>query len=215
LNAIGIFGGTFDPVHIGHLRTCIELCDYLGLDEINLVPCARPPHREQPLVTPAHRWAMLGLAVENEPLLRADDRELRRQGPSYTINTVQDLRAEMGPDRRLYLCIGMDSLVGLQSWSHWQEIANFCHLVVVARPGWEVPKCGPVADWLRDKIAADVATLGCAPAGRVLVKEMTLLPISSTQLRVDLAHGRSVRYLLPDRVLDYIKRHSLYQKDNA
>jgi len=213
LNAIGIFGGTFDPIHIGHLRTCVELREYLQLEEMHMIPCARPAHREQPGISAIHRLAMLCRAIEGEPGLRADDRELRRKGLSYTVDTLQELRHEKGDDCPLYLCVGMDSLANLDSWQRWQELTAFAHLVVVARPGWQLPKTGPVANWLEDKLAADMPLLKQTPAGLVLIREMTLLPVSSTKLRQDLTAGHSVRYLVPDAALDYINQHHLYQKD--
>lgn len=212
LNSVGVFGGTFNPVHIGHLRTCVELREYLGFDVIRLIPSARPPHRLAPDVSAEHRLAMLRLAIGNEPGLLADDRELHREGLSYSVDTLQDLRGELGHNTSLSMCIGMDSLVGLASWQHWQSLTDFAHLVVVARPGWHLPDSGPVADWLKSRVIDNAELLATTPAGYVLVKEMTLLPVSSTKVRKDLMAGQSVRYLVPDAVLDYIERHRLYKK---
>ena len=153
---------------------------------------------------------MLQLATDNEPGLLADDRELHREGLSYTIDTLQELRGELGDDHSLIMCIGMDSLVNLAGWHRWQELTEFAHLVVVARPGWQVPESGPVALWLQDKLLSDARLLKSLPAGRVLVREMTLLPVSSTEVRKDLAAGQSVRYLVPDSVLEYIEQNQLY-----
>lgn len=211
MTAIGIFGGTFDPVHIGHLRTALELRARLGLREMRLIPAARPPHREPPGVTAAHRLAMLRLAIAGEAELVADDRELRRPGPSYTIDTLAELRRELGGDIGLCLCVGMDSLVKLTAWRRWQELTATAHLVVAARPGWHLPTRGAVADWLVGRVTDDPARLREAPGGCVLVLEMTLLPVAATQLRADLAGGRSVRYLVPDAVIDYARKHHLYQ----
>lgn len=218
MSAIGIFGGTFDPVHIGHLRTCVELRGSLNLTEIHLIPCARPPHRSSPVATAEQRLAMLRQAIINEPYLLADDCELRRPGPSYTIDTLQELRITVGSERAIYCCIGMDSLAALDDWHRWQELTDFAHLVVVARPGWKLPVEGPVADWMTNKLTSgkkmvDLELPANGPCGRVLVKEMIPLPIESTQLREDLANGRSVRYLVPDAVLDYIQEHRLYKTD--
>ncbi len=210
MNAVGIFGGTFDPVHIGHLRSCVELREYLGLEQIHLLPNSHPPHRQSPEVGAEHRLIMLNLAITAEPGLVTDDRELRREGLSYSIDTLQLLRQELGYDTSLSLCIGMDSLVNLASWHRWQELTDFAHIVVVARPGWQAPASGPVAEWMSNKQRGDAAYLKSEPSGSVLIREMTLLPISSTQLRSDLAAGRSVRYLIPDTVLDYIDQHRLY-----
>lgn len=209
--AIGIFGGTFDPVHIGHLRTALELRDYLGLDTLHLMPCADPPHRETPMTPAAQRLAMLELAIAGEPGLVADDRELRRGGLSYTVDTLVGLRAERGAREPLYLCIGMDSLATLDTWHRWRELTDHAHIVVAARPGWNLPGQGPVAEWLASRRVYDVDGLRAAPAGAVLVVEMTLLPVSATALRTDLAAGRSIRYLTPDPVIDYINSHGLYR----
>tara|TARA_R110000787_G_scaffold16806_12_gene52790 strand:+ start:9912 stop:10544 length:633 start_codon:yes stop_codon:yes gene_type:complete len=207
-----MFGGTFDPVHIGHLRTCVELREYLKVQQMHIVPCARPPHREQPIVSAEHRLAMLRLAIDAETGLFADDRELRRPGLSYTVETLQGLRREIGQDVPLYLCVGMDSLVNLDSWHRWRDIVELAHLVVVARPGWHLPTSGSVADWVQDKLVSDATCLGAAPCGRILIRAMTLLPVSSSMLRASLSQRRSVRYLVPDKVLNYIHQHQLYRQ---
>lgn len=208
--SVGILGGTFDPVHIGHLRTAVELRHLLQLDELRLLPNAQPPHREQPQISGAHRLAMLHLAVADEPGLRVDDRELRREGPSFTVDTLCDLREELGKQTAICLCIGMDSLVNLSTWHEWQSLADLAHIVVAARPGWRLPETGAVADWLEDKLVRNPKELTSAVAGRVLVRELTLLPVSASAIRSDLQTGRSVRYLTPDCVLEYIEQHNLY-----
>lgn len=209
--AIGLFGGTFDPVHIGHLRTALELRDHLRLDAMHLVPCADPPHRETPRIPAVQRLAMLELAITGEPGLVADDRELRRSSLSYTLDTLIELRAELGAQESLCLCIGMDSLVTLDSWHRWRELTDYAHVVVAARPGWTLPDQGEVAAWLASLRTGQVSDLHRSPAGRVLVEEMTLLPVSATRLREELAAGRSIRYLTPDTVIDYIYSHGLYR----
>ncbi len=224
MKAVGIFGGTFDPVHIGHLRTAVELREHLGLDELHLMPSARPPHRERPGVSAEHRLAMLRLAIDGgEPGdggldcdgLLADDRELRREGLSYTVETLAQLRNELGGDVALCLCIGMDSLVNLHTWQRWQELSDYAHIVVAARPGWHLPETGPVAQWLAGRYTDDVQLISHSPSGRVLVEAMTLLPVSATQIRENLATGHSVRYLVPDAVIQYIHQHGLYKQENS
>lgn len=210
LMSIGLFGGTFDPVHIGHLRTAVELRELLGLRAMHMLPCARPAHRGQPLASAEQRLAMLRLGIGEQQGLVADDRELRRPSLSYTIDTLSDVRAEFGAKVALYLCVGMDSLVHLNTWHRWRELCDFAHLVVVARPGWQLPKSGEVARWLGGRVVKDPKLLAQRPHGGVCVEAMTLLPVSSSQVREDLAVGRSLRYLVPDAVLDYIERHALY-----
>lgn len=210
LQSVGIFGGTFDPVHIGHLRTAVELRQLLELNEIRLLPNAQPPHRELPGVSADRRLSMLKIAVADEPGLVVDDRELRRAGPSYTIDTLRELRTELGDQVAICLCIGMDSLVNLASWRQWQVLADFAHIVVAARPGWRLPSTGDVMTWLASKLTADPGELKMVAAGRVLVAELTLLPVSASAIRDDLKAKRSVRYLTPDRVIEYIERNHLY-----
>ncbi len=193
------------------MRTALELRQLLDLDEIRLLPSACPPHREQPEVSAEHRLAMLRLAVDSERGMLVDDRELHRAGPSYSIDTLTELRAELGDRVSICFCIGMDSLVTLASWHRWQELSELAHIVVVARPGWEFPHEGEVADWLEGKIIDDPAGLKTDAAGKALIEELTLLPVSASAIREDLEAGHSVRYLMPDGVLEYIRANKLYQ----
>lgn len=213
MDVIGLFGGTFDPVHIGHLRTAVELREALGLNRMLLVPSARPPHRAPPRTSAEQRLAMLAAASAAEPGLIADDRELRRPGPSYTIDTLVELRAELGSGVALCLCLGMDALVGLDRWHRWREFTDVAHLAVAARPGWQVPQSGPVAEWLAERWVQDPAALRATTHGCALIRELTLLPVSSSQIRADLVAGRSVRYLVPDAALAYVREHRLYAAD--
>lgn len=207
---VGIFGGTFDPVHIGHLRTSVELRKILGLSEMRLIPNANPPHRIQPEASAKHRLAMLQLALANEPGLVTDDRELRRQGPSYTLDTLTEIRAEIGTETPLCLCIGMDSLVNLNQWHRWCELTDLAHIVAVARPGWHLPQSGEVLEFIHEHRATSEEQLQAQPAGKVLIREITLLPVSATGIRQALQRGESIRYLVPDKVIDYIRQHQLY-----
>ena len=216
-NGVGLFGGTFDPVHIGHLRTAVELRKVLNLSEMRLIPSACPPHRTQPDSSAEHRLAMLQLAIGHvlgpntaEPKLIADDRELRREGPSYTMDTLTEVRAEVGTKTPLLLCIGMDSLIELNQWHRWRELTSMAHIVVAARPGWHLPKSGEVLEFVREHRATSIEQLQETPAGKILMMEMTLLPISATGIRQALQRGESIRYLVPDQVIDYIRQHQLY-----
>ncbi|GMG86449.1 nicotinate-nucleotide adenylyltransferase [Biformimicrobium ophioploci] len=207
---IGIFGGTFNPVHFGHLRMALELRETLDFDEMRLLPCSLPPHKEEPGVSAQHRLEMLRLATEQCPGLAVDDRELRRAGPSYSYDTLAEIRAELGPARPLVFCMGLDSLVKLDSWYRWQELLQLTHIVAVSRPGWRLPAEGAVAE-LIVQAAGSAAQLAAEPAGRLLVLEQTLLPISSTRIRALVREGRSPRYLLPERVWQYISEQRLYK----
>lgn len=218
--SIGIFGGTFNPPHIGHLRTAVELSEALALDEMRLVPCAIPPHRQSPeMVTPGitaeHRLAMLQAAISGEPGLLVDDRELRRaqqqpDQPSYTIDTLTELRRELGADVSICMVIGMDTLIGLSGWRRWRELLDYAHIVVAARPGWHAPEGCQVEALIGHCMAQSAVDLRGQPAGLVWLAEMTLLPVSSTEIRRALQAGHSVRYLLPEPVISYIEANGLY-----
>ena len=206
--SVGVFGGTFDPIHIGHLRTALELKQRLGLDEMRMIPSAQPPHRAQPATSAEHRLAMLQLALAGELGLVADDCELKREGPSYTIDTLQQIRAEIGKSP-LCLCVGMDALLGINTWHRWQELLNVAHIVATARPGWHLPEEGEVAELIQQH-RADEAELLNTPCGKIAIVEMTLLPVSATGIRQALQRGESVRYLVPDSVIQYIEEQRLY-----
>ena len=207
---VGVFGGTFNPVHYGHLRSALELVERLGLEQLRLMPCAVPPHRELPVCSAEHRCAMVQLAVAGEPRLSCDARELHREGKSFTIDSLIELRAELGEQRSLCLVMGCDALLGITGWHRWQELLEWSHIVVIARPGWELPADGEVAEWLSSRCVSDAAVLRQRPAGGILVEELRPLQISSTEIRQMLAAGHSPRYLLPEPVLGYIHRHNLY-----
>ncbi len=211
LRPVGLFGGTFDPVHIGHLRVALELSRLLQLAEMRLIPCAEPPHRNAPLSSGRDRLAMLQLAVAQVAELSVDDCELRRQGASYSMDTLAAVRGQIGDGAPLFLCVGMDSLVNLAGWHRWRELREYANIVVAARPGWTPPQQGPVAEWLAEFRVRDIQRLRDAVAGMVYIAEMTLLPVSSTAVRQELQQGLSAAYLVPDAVLDYIKAHRLYK----
>ncbi|MCB1668763.1 MAG: nicotinate-nucleotide adenylyltransferase [Porticoccaceae bacterium] len=208
--SIGVFGGTFDPVHIGHLRTALELKARLNLAEMRMIPSAQPPHRDTPSTSAAHRLAMLERAVAGEPGMKADDCELKRTGPSYTIDTLRAVRAEMGAHVPVYLCIGMDALLTINSWQHWRLLLDFAHIVAVARPGWLPPEEGDVAVFIRQH-REQLECLPNSACGHIAIAEMTLLPVSATGIRESLKRGESVRYLVPDSVIEYIREQGLYR----
>ena len=210
---IGILGGTFNPVHYGHLRSALELRETLGLAEVRLMPAAQPPHREAPDCSASLRAELVSLAVAGEPGLCCDRRELGRTGPSYTIDSLQELRTELGPDSSLCLIVGADALAALDSWHRWRELTDLAHIVVLARPGWKVPHLGPVAKWLQQHLVEAAGDLRDSAAGRVLLQHLRPLAISSTEIRQLISNGRSPRYLLPDAVWERIKSAGLYGYD--
>jgi nicotinate-nucleotide adenylyltransferase len=209
----GILGGTFNPVHYGHLRSALELREALGLAEVRLMPAAQPPHREAPDCCASLRADLVSLAVAGEPGLSCDRRELQREGPSYTVDSLQELRAELGPDASVCLIVGADALAALDSWHRWRELTDLAHIVVLARPGWEVPQAGRVAQWLRQHLVEAASDLRESAAGGVILQRLRPLAISSTEIRELVGSGRSPRYLLPDAVWERIKSAGLYGYD--
>ncbi len=210
MGPVGILGGTFDPVHHGHLRLALELYEALDLDSVHLIPLHDPSHRVAPETAPEHRLAMLELAVEGVSGLVADAREHRRGGISYSVDSLEELRAELGPEVPLCLFVGMDAFHGLQDWHRWARIPALAHIVVVHRPGAALPDAGDCQRRLGLALEVDPGVLLEAPAGSLLLMDLPLLDISSTRIRALLAAGRNPRYLLPEAVIAYLRTHRLY-----
>lgn len=206
---LGILGGTFDPIHFGHLRTGLEVCEALALDELRFVPCRQPPHRGEPGASPEHRAAMVELALEGQPRLRCDARELRRAGPSYTVDTLTGLRAEVGT-RPLCLVIGADALAGIAEWHEWRRLIELAHLVVVHRPGWKAAIPVTASAVLAGRDSTSREALASRPAGCIWYQPVTQLQISASEIRTLAAAGRPIDYLLPEAVVRYIHEHHLY-----
>jgi len=208
---LGILGGTFDPVHHGHLRTALEVADAFETERVLLIPAGDPPHRAAPVADGATRLALIGAAIGDEPRLGVDDRELRRTVPSYTVLTLGELRRERG-GQPLLLILGMDAFAGLAGWHRWTEIVGLAHIVVAHRPGWSPPDTGPVADLWRAHGTDDRAALSGAPAGRVLLLATTQLDIAASRLREMLSAGGDPRYLMPEAVRRMIRETGLYAR---
>lgn len=212
--AIGIFGGTFDPIHFGHLRIAEEFADALGLGQVHLIPTANPPHRANARASNADRWAMLQRAIAGNAKLVADDRELRRNGPCYTIDTLSELRAEQ-PARPIAWLIGADSFLALDRWHRWRELFDLACLAVACRPGFDLQRWQESASpELVAEVLPRIQTLSVTEpvkAGTIHLLPTTPLAISATAIRAQLAAGQSARYLAPDAVLDYAGRHLLYR----
>lgn len=206
---IGLFGGAFDPIHYGHLRTAFELWQALKLAQVRFLPTGNPPHREAPLTTPELRVQMVSAAIAGISAFVVDDRELRRRGMSYSVDTLTELRAE-NPGRSLCLLVGMDAFLGLPTWHRWREIFDLAHVVVAHRPGWKAPMTGPLGEVMVDHGTGSVRDLHAAPAGKVYVHAVTQLEISSTDLRQLILSGRDLRYLVPDSVRELILSTGCY-----
>jgi nicotinate-nucleotide adenylyltransferase len=201
---IGILGGTFDPIHYGHLRTALDVQQALGLDSVRFIPLRDPPHRERPATRPEVRLAMVQAAVADQPLFQADDRELQRSGKSYTLDTLLSLRNELGM-QPLCLLLGSDAFSGFPDWHRPERILELTHLVVMQRPGEQHPPL------YRSRWCDDTARLRREPAGLIHFLPVTQLEISATRIRHLLQNGLRPRYLLPDPVLEIIQREGLYR----
>jgi nicotinate-nucleotide adenylyltransferase len=212
--ALGILGGTFDPVHNGHVELAREVRTALGLAAVRLIPAGDPPHRAAPVATAAHRLAMVELAVDGIAGLEVDAREIERPGRSYTVDTLQSLRSE-SRDRPLALIVGADAFIGLPTWHRWRDLFSLAHVVVVARPGVVID------DALSDALAGewakrhrrDAEALAQSSAGHIFVQAITPHPISASSIRNALVDGNTtaVKGLLPSAVLAYIERNRLYR----
>ena len=207
--AIGILGGTFDPIHFGHLRTALELYQAHELAEVRLVPCYQPVHRKLPTASPEHRLAMVRTAIADEPALKADDSEILRKSPSYTIDTLEAFHQKM-PDTPLCLIMGIDALLGFPSWHRWEDILKLAHLIVAHRPQYHLPQNGIVAELLKQRLKHHSSALHECIAGNIVLHPVTPLDISATDIRKQIASGRNPRYLLPDAVYQYIREHGVY-----
>lgn len=207
---IGLFGGTFDPVHHGHLRVALDVVQHLNLEQLRLLPLAAAVHRRQPIASPEQRMAMLRTAIRDEPLLIADDRELTRGGPSYTLDTLHSFRDEYGAEAPLCLLVGADAFDGLPDWHRPLDILERVHLIVMQRPG--APTARDV--WLRDQVEQrrtdDPAALRRQAGGHIYFHTVTQLDISATRIRRLLAQGKSPRYLLPEAVLAMARESRCY-----
>jgi nicotinate-nucleotide adenylyltransferase len=217
--AIGILGGTFDPVHFAHLRLAEELADAIGLSRIRFIPTGTPPHRSAPRVAASHRLEMLRLAVSGNPRFEADDREVRRQGICYTFDTLSELREELG-HRPLCLLMGSDAFCALTTWYRWEELFDLAHIVIAHRPGYSLQQLqvslpAPLRRAYLQRLSTSTGILRYESAGSVLPLEITGLDIAATRIRARLADGKSPRYLVPDAVLDYIAANHLYKERDA
>lgn len=206
---ICLLGGTFDPVHHGHLRSALEVRQALGIDSVRLLPCRTPPHRPAPQASADVRLAMLEAVVADEPALQVDTRELQREGPSYMVDTLRSLRAEHQAEP-ICLAIGMDAFRGLESWHEWRAVQSLCHLVVMHRPGSRWPRAAALDELLARARVRDAARLRAAQGGLIMGVAVTQLAISSTRIRESIGKGLSVRYLLPDVVIQRIRQENLY-----
>lgn len=207
--AIGVLGGTFDPIHMGHLRMALELYEALDLSKVHIIPCYQPVHRKLPIAPPLQRLAMVKCAIASESALYADVREIERKKPSYMIETLLEMRDEL-PSIPLCLLVGIDAFLGFSGWYRWKEILNLAHIIVAHRPNYQLPATGTICDLIKERLQQEIAYIHENLAGGILFRPITSLDISASDIRKQIAMGRNPRYLLPDSVYDYIKEHGIY-----
>jgi len=205
---LGIYGGTFNPVHYGHLRTAIEVSEIFALDELRLVPCSQPAHRGEPEVSATMRVKMLQLAIQETPQLQIDTRELERAGLSYMVDTLASIRAEIATDRPLFLFIGTDAFNGLSNWHRWQALFDYAHIVVMTRPAF---KPEALVNFYADRLVNDKHSLKSCASGKIYFQQVTQLDISATFIRQTFAMQRNPSFLLPEAVIEYIQAKKLYK----
>ena len=211
MRPIGVFGGTFDPIHYGHLRSAFEMLQALDFEQVRFIPCGDPPHRGVTFASAEERFRLVEEAISGQEGFVADDRELRRDGPSYTVDTLATLREEF-PDRSLGLIVGMDAFLGLPGWYRWDEILDFAHIVVAHRPGWKAPDIGVLGELIAEHGTHRVQDLHTVTHGRLHIHAVTQLEIASTEIRELVAAGRDPRFLMPDAVRNAIEETGLYKE---
>ncbi|WP_308430184.1 nicotinate-nucleotide adenylyltransferase [Kushneria pakistanensis] len=208
---VAMFGGTFNPIHIAHLRAAVELRDALSLDAVHMVPAHLPPHRSAPGVSSGDRLRMLKLALADTPGLIADDREIRRDGPSWSLDTLKSLREQYGETARLLMVLGRDAFLKLHEWHEPAALFDYAHILVIGRPESQELQCQVLEDLVESRRVDSVEAMMAAPFGRVLdYDQTTAMAVSATAIRQTLAAGRSVRYLMPSAVEAFISEHGLY-----
>ena len=211
---IGIYGGTFDPIHYGHLRIAEELIESLGFSELYFVPSGSPRLRNAPIASKHHRVAMLSLAIQDNKIFMLDGRETVRDGESYSVVTLREFREEVRSECALCFIMGSDVFLNLSRWYCWLEILELCHIIVADRPGY-LPafnnKMPPkLAEILVSRQASSISDLKESSCGLIFIAPTTLQDISATAIRESIAADQSARYLTPDAVLEYIKANRLY-----
>jgi nicotinate-nucleotide adenylyltransferase len=214
---IGILGGTFDPIHHGHLRIAQEALEQCGLAQVRLVPCGTPPHRPAPMAAAKSRWEMVRLALNGHPDFLVDVHEVFRTDPCYTVDTLAALRAELGAQQPLCLILGGDAFMQLHTWHEWKRLFELAHIVVLQRAGGMplgnamLKADATLQTEYQARLAPGAGALHEAPNGAIFVADMPALEISSTDIRSRCANGKCIRYLVPDAVVNYITTNSLYK----
>lgn len=208
LQTIGIFGGTFDPIHLGHLRAALEVKETLNLDTLRIVPSLHPPHRTAPIASATHRLKMASLAISGSELT-LDDQEMHRMGPSYSIDTLMALRRQY-PQASLCMVVGLDAFLSLPSWYQWEKLIQLANIVVICRAGFQIPPTGMIGDLLEIHSLKPNEKITEFQNGKIMTQPITTLDISASHIRSMITQNKSPRFLLPEKVLEYIQDQELY-----
>ena len=212
---VGIFGGTFDPIHYGHLRVAEEIVETVGLQKIYFVPAGMPRLRHSPVASSQHRVEIVRLAIQKNPDFVLDEREINRGGVSYSIDTVREFKQEFGEEIRLCFVLGADAFINLPEWNNWKELFNLCHFIVSTRPGYTLTLIKELlSKELREECSqrwvSNTESLRKDTSGLIFIASTTMLDISATSIRAHIAVGRSVRHLVPSVTVNYISENKLY-----
>lgn len=219
---IGIFGGSFDPIHFGHIKSAMALLERFDFDQLRFIPCQLSPHKEIVHASAYHRWQMLNLVCSSNEKFIADDRELKRNAPSYTIDTLQELREEYGEQQSLVLILGLDAYLSFCKWYRYKEILSLCHIVLLQRPGYSLPNGSPNGSLDSSQVVGcekecyelngteDFRTIATTPCGKIYASDLEIIDVSSTTIRELISKGKQPKYLLPGNVWNYIRRNKLY-----
>jgi nicotinate-nucleotide adenylyltransferase len=210
-SGLAILGGTFDPVHFGHLRSAIAVKELLAVRQVKLVPSFIPPHRGLPHSTASERLSMLRIATHDNSGVVVDDREISRQGISYTVDTLTSFRQEIGENVSLYFILGIDSFCTLNEWVRWQELTGIAHLIVLARPGFLAQIPAEIRTWENNKLVGNVDCMRSKPAGGICYVELVQVDISATEIREMIGSGIRPTGKMPECVIDYAFEHKLYR----
>lgn len=210
---LGILGGTFNPIHLGHLRAAEEICENLSLDKIFFIPSGIPPHREDDIASFDHRYQMVKLAIEGNPHFSVLDIEGRRPGKSYTVDTLKELNG-LYPEAKFYFILGLDAFLEIETWRSYRQLFSLAHLVIISRPGFDETHVNGVLRKIFQDIKYDKGEMAFSIPGAfsVLYREITLLDISATLIRNLIKQGLSIRYLVPASVKEYIYKEGVYGK---
>ena len=208
---LGIFGGSFDPVHLGHIKLALALLEQYNFEQIQFIPCQQSPLKEKTFVDARHRWEMLRIVTRSYDRLTIDDRELKRPGPSYTIDTLKEIHEETQHKRVLVLILGVDTYLDFCKWYHFSEILSFCHVMLLQRSGYTLPNSGCEKELYDAHKTADFTKISSTQNGYIFLSDIEKFDISSTTIRDYISEGKQPKFLLPGNIWNYISKYNLYQ----